>query len=169
MLLIKIIVLFLIFGTISMIGVKIAEKYVIRAKNLKQIRKALNILETKIVYTNEVLPDIFHEIATKIKGNVGALFEEISKRMDLDFAGDAWESGITNSNLELKEEDKEALRTLGKLLGNTDVQGQICQIKMVNKFLEEQIAEANESKNKNEKMYKKLGIIVGLAVVIVLI
>ena len=40
---------------------------------------------------------------------------------------------------------------------------------LVNNFLDEQINEANLAREKNEKMYKKLGVIVGLAVVIVLI
>ena len=68
----------------------------------------------------------------------------------------------------LLEEDKEALKSLGKLLGSTDISGQVNQLKLVNIFLDEQIRDAATSREKNEKMYKKLGIIVGLAVVIVL-
>ena len=89
--------------------------------------------------------------------------------MSLDFAGDAWEKSLNNSNIMLLEDDKEALRSLGKLLGSTDIDGQLSQIRLVNGFLNEQIKEAIEQKDKNETMYKKLGIIVGLAVVIVLV
>ena len=169
MIILKFIMLFAVFGTISMIGIKISNKYVERANNLKQIKKALNIFETKIMYTYEPIPDVFFEISKKIKGNVGKLFYDASKQMQLDFAGEAWEKSINNSNLELSEDDKDALKSLGKLLGNTNIEGQLNQLKLVNSFLSEQIEEANESRNKNEKMYKKLGIIVGLAVVIVLV
>ena len=169
MLMLKMIMLLAVFGTISMIGIKISNRYVQRANNLKQIKKALNIFETKIMYTYEPIPDVFLEIAKKIKGDVGKLFFEASKQMQLDFAGEAWEKCINNSNIMLLEEDKEALKSLGKLLGNTDIEGQISQIRLVNTFLDEQIKEATESRNKNEKMYKKLGVIVGIAVVFVLV
>ena len=43
------------------------------------------------------------------------------------------------------------------------------QIEITESFLEEQIKEAQEEKNKNEKLYNKLGIVVGLAFVIILI
>ena len=89
--------------------------------------------------------------------------------MNIDFAGDAWEKRIDSSNIMLLQDDKEALKSLGKLLGKTDIEGQISQIRLVNNFLDIQIEEATESKNKNEKMYKKLGLIVGIATVIVLI
>lgn len=169
MLVLKFILLIGVFGTISMIGINISKKYVERANNLKQIKKALHIFETKITYTYEPIPDVFFEISKKIKGDVGKLFFDASKQMQLDFAGEVWEKCINNSNLGLVEDDKEALKSLGKLLGSTDIEGQISQIRLVNTFLDSQIEEATESRNKNEKMYKKLGIIVGLAVVIVLV
>ncbi|MBQ3409435.1 MAG: hypothetical protein IJH12_09560 [Clostridia bacterium] len=67
---IKFIMLISIFGTISKIGVKVANKYEVRADNLRKIKKALKILEAKITYTYEMLPDLFFEIADKIKGEV---------------------------------------------------------------------------------------------------
>lgn len=166
---IKCILLMGVFGTITMIGIKISNRYTQRANNLRQIKKALNIFEAKILYTCEPLPDIFLEISRKINGDVGKLFLLANKYMHIDFAGDAWEKSIDNSNIMLLEDDKEALKSLGKLLGKTDIEGQIIQIRLVNNFIDVQIEEANESKNKSEKMYKKLGIIVGIAVVIVLI
>ena len=169
MLVLKIVMLFAVFGTISTIGVKISNRYTERANNLKQIKKALNIFETKIMYTYEPIPDVFLEISKKIKGDVGKLFGDASRNMSLDFAGDAWEKSLNNSNIMLLEDDKEALRSLGKLLGSTDIDGQLSQIRLVNGFLNEQIKEAIEQKDKNETMYKKVGIIVGLAVVIVLV
>ena len=169
MLIVKVIMLVLVFGTISAIGVKLANGYVVRANNLKQIKKGLKLLEAKITYTYEELPDLFIEISKKIKGNVGKLFYDVGKRMELEFAGEAWEKCVDESKLNLNNEDRDLLKSLGKLLGNTDIQGQLNQIYLVNNFLDEQIKDATEARAKNEVMYKKLGVIVGLAVVIVLI
>ena len=54
------------------------------------------------------------------------------------------------------------------MLGETDLEGQISQIDITLSFLDKQIQEAETEKNKNEKLYKKLGTIMGLALVIIL-
>jgi len=89
--------------------------------------------------------------------------------MDVMIAGDAWEKAVESNSENLNKEDINSLKPLGKLLGKTDIDGQLNQIKLVCEFLEVQINEAVEEKNKNEKMYQKLGVIVGLVMVIVLI
>lgn len=48
------------------------------------------------------------------------------------------------------------------------MEGQLSQIEVTESFLEEQIRQAQEEKNKNEKLYQKLGITTGLAIVIIL-
>ena len=84
-------------------------------------------------------------------------------------AGEAWEKSVELNGSSLKKDDIDCLKTLGKLLGKTDVDGQVNQIELVCTFLENQINEADEEKHKNEKMYQKLGVIVGLMLIIVLI
>ena len=166
---VKILIYSSIFLVCSIIGLLKSQKYVYRVEELQEFKNALNMFKTKIKFTYEPIPDVFLEISKKIKGDVGKLFWDASRNMSLDFAGDAWEKSLNNSNIMLLEDDKEALRSLGKLLGSTDIDGQLSQIRLVNGFLNEQIKEAIEQKDKNETMYKKLGIIVGLAVVIVLV
>lgn len=48
------------------------------------------------------------------------------------------------------------------------MEGQLSQIEITESFLEEQIRQAQEEKNKNEKLYQKLGMTIGLAIVIIL-
>ena len=67
-----------------------------------------------------------------------------------------------------KQEDKDVLKKLGKLLGQTDVEGQISEIEMTQNFLDIQIEQAEEEKKKNQKMYKTLGVVAGLVFVIIL-
>ncbi|MBQ3409434.1 MAG: stage III sporulation protein AB [Clostridia bacterium] len=99
----------------------------------------------------------------------GELFRKTGEQIGVEFAGEAWENCVDKSNISLTNEDKEALKSLGKLLGKTDMQGQLKQLSLVNCFLDEQIKEATIEKEKNSTLYKKLGVIVGLAVVIVLV
>ncbi len=84
-------------------------------------------------------------------------------------AEDAWKYAIDNSNTSLKKDDLMALSNLGKLLGKTNVEGQISEIELLEKSIDEQIILAEEEKRKNEKLYRSLGIIIGLTIVIILI
>lgn len=52
--------------------------------------------------------------------------------------------------------------------GITDSEGQLSQIEVTESFLDEQIRQAQEEKNKNEKLCKKLGMSIGMAIVIIL-
>ena len=80
-----------------------------------------------------------------------------------------WENAVDASNTSLTTEDKDIVKGLAKMLGRTDIDGQVSEIRLTSKFLEVQLKEAENQKNKNEKLYKTLGITIGLAIVIVLI
>ena len=47
----------------------------------------------------------------------------------------------------------------------TDLEGQVSEIKLVQDFLNTQIEMAEKEKQKNEKLYKTLGGVIGLAIV----
>ena len=66
-------------------------------------------------------------------------------------------------------DDKDVLKKLGKLLGQTDVEGQISEIEVTENFLDMQIEKAEEERKKNQKLYKTLGIVTGLVLVIILL
>lgn len=169
MIVIKLLVLSLVFASCLYIGILVSKKYSGRVKELKDMKNALNMLETKIKYTYEALPEIFEEISKQITGEIGQIFRNSAKKMQVKSAGDAWNESIDLANTNMNIEDKAILKTLGKLLGKTDAEGQISEIKLVSNFLDTQMKAAEQERNKNEKMYKTLGGIVGLAIVIILI
>ena len=165
---IKYFILFLILVASSMIGKFLSKKYVYRLEELEEMQNALNILKTKIKFTYEPIPEIFDEISCNVNRNVGNIFRKAKEKMSQNSANIAWEEAIEETSTNLKEDDKHTLKMLSKLLGQTDVEGQTSQIEITEKFLEAQIKEATEEKQKNEKLYTRLGTIMGLAIVIVL-
>jgi len=169
MYLIKWVLLIGVFCTSTIIGLLISKKYSNRLHILKGIKNALNMFEVKINFSCETIPEIFNEISKKVKGISGKIFLDAAENMKTMLAGQAWEIALENNSENLSKEDINSLKPLGKLLGKTDIAGQISQIKLVSEFLEEQISDAIQEKNKNEKMYQKLGAIVGLVMVIFLI
>ena len=167
----KIGLLFILFCTSTIIGLLISKKYSNRVRILKDMKNALNMFEVKINFSFETIPEIFTEIGQKIGGIAGKIFSDTVNNIEQKhmLAGEAWEKSVDDNGTNLKKEDINCIKTLGKLLGKTDIDGQVNQIQLVCAFLDKQINDADDEKHKNEKMYQKLGAIIGLMLVIVLI
>lgn len=168
MIVIKYFILFLILVASTLIGRSLSKKYVYRLKELEEIKNSFNILKTKIKFTYEPIPELFQELENTKCRNVGNIFKLAKEKMENENISTAWENAIEESVTNLKKEDKEILKGLGKLLGRTDVEGQMGQIETTESLLENQIKEALEEKLKNEKLYSRLGTTIGLAIVILL-
>lgn len=166
---IKICILFIVFLLSNYIGKMIAVKYKYRLEELVEMKNSLNIFKTKIKFTYEPIPEIFEELSKTNYQNVGSIFKLAKEQMSYKTAGDSWNYAIENCENNLKPEDRKTLKMLSKMLGETDLEGQVSQIDVTSAFLDKQIQEAEREKNKNEKLYKKLGTIMGLALVIILI
>ena len=69
----------------------------------------------------------------------------------------------------LNKEDVATIQNLSRLLGQTDIEGQISEVEVVNNFLTVQLENASEERRKNEKMYRTLGLVTGLTIAIILI
>lgn len=166
---IKVCFLFGIFGLAIYLGNAIARKYVDRVKELIAIKSALNILENKIKFTQTPLAEIFEQIEKSVsEKNIKKLFKNITHEKQKNIH-ESWENAINKAEINLEKEDKKILIDMGKILGSTDVDGQISNIKITSSFIDKQIQKAEEEKNKNVKLYKTLGIVSGLTIVIILI
>lgn len=166
---IKYCMLFILFISSCAIGKYISQKYKFRLEELEEVKNALNIFKTKIKFTYDPIPEIFVDIAKNSNKNVSNLFIKAKENMKESTSSVSWEEAVDEYQGNLNNEDKQVLKTLSKLLGITDADGQLSQIEVTETFLDEQIRQAQEEKNKNEKLYKKLGICAGLAIVIMLV
>lgn len=166
---IKYLTLILILFSTTYIGILISKKYLNRVKDLKEMKNALNMFSTKIKFTYEPIPQTFKEISQKTKPNISNIFKNVCEKMDKQNAGKAWEEALEESNTNMTKEDIEVLKNLSNLLGKVDIEGQVNEVELVENFLDTQIELAEEEKQKYVKMYKTLGITIGLAVVIILI
>lgn len=166
---IKYLTLILILSLTSYIGILISKKYLNRVKDLKEMKNALNMFSAKIKFTYEPIPQTFKEISQKTKPNISNIFKNVCEKMDKQNAGKAWEEALEESNTNMTKEDIEVLKNLSNLLGKVDIEGQVNEVELVENFLDTQIELAEEEKQKYVKMYKTLGITIGLAVVIILV
>ena len=164
----KYIWLLAIFALSTAIGFFIAKSYQNRVVELKEFKNILNIMKTKIKFTYEPLAEIFKQISKDNESEVEKIFGQMANQITYYQAKDVWENCIQDADISIKQEDKDVLKKLGKLLGQTDIEGQISEIEVIENFLDMQIENAEEERKKNQKMYKTLGIVAGLVFVIIL-
>lgn len=169
MVLVKMILLFLVLISTSILGIIISKKYINRVNELKELKNAIQMIETKMKFTYEPIPNIFYDISKMLKTKVADLFKESSIKMKSISASNAWEETLRTSRNNLTIEDINILNNLSKLLGKTDLNGQISMLKLTSTFLDKQIQDAEIDKEKNVKLYKTLGITFGAGLVILLI
>lgn len=142
-----------------------------RLKELKSLANMINIFQNKIKFTHKPLAEIFKEVALIRKDtHFSEIFIKTSQKLKNKSAQLAWNEAISEGEffLNLKNEDLNLIRTFGNMLGKTDVEGQISEINQFAILLNGQIEKAKEEEGKNSKMYKSLGTIVGLGIVILL-
>jgi stage III sporulation protein AB len=166
---VKTILLFAIFSLSTGIGILISKMYENRVKELRQFKNILNIIKAKIKFTYEPLTEIFNQISQEKSSKIEEIFENMTYKLAFENVKYSWMDAIQEADISITQEDKDILKELGKVLGQTDADSQVNEIEVTESFLNMQIEKAEEARKKNQKMYKTLGIVVGLVFVIILI
>ena len=166
---VKTILLFAIFSLSTGIGILISKMYENRVKELRQFKNILNIIKTKIKFTYEPLTEIINQISQEKSSKIEEIFENMTYKLAFENVKYSWMDAIQEADISITQEDKDILKELGKVLGQTDADSQVNEIEVTESFLNMQIEKAEEARKKNQKMYKTLGVVVGLVFVIILI
>ena len=158
----------------TMIGIAVAKKYSNRVNELQETIMALEILEGRINYTYDTIPEIFDFISRHVKTNVKNIFEYSSEKlcMNKNFsAGEVFTSTIDEEKilLNLNENDVEILKGLSVSLGQVDLESQVKNIRLIICSLTKQLEDARKEKDKNFKLFRNMGAIVGALLIIILI
>lgn len=114
MVLMKLLILLGIFILSVSLGMMISKKYVSRVQELKEMKNACNMFETKMKFTYETIPSIFEEVGRKMPNNIGNIFEKASQNMKQQSAGEAWENAVDSVETNLTQEDKGIIKSLRK-------------------------------------------------------
>lgn len=169
MLIIKTFILIFILIICSYIGFSKSKEYIERVEELKKYENALNMFKAKIEFTYAPIKEIFENISKSVYQNQNNIFKMTIENLKYKDISEVWVNSIENYEGNLNKEDKEIIKMFGKLLGKTDKDGQISEIKLSQNFIEAQIEKAENDKLKNVKLYRSLGIIVGLGIIVIFI
>ncbi len=145
-----------------------------RPQELRALQGLLQMFETEITYASSTLVEAFEKISGNSRYSAAALFKSASEILKNDSsvgAREAWERAVKSNarQMGLDSEDENILFSFGKMLGSSDLEGQVKNIRLLINQLKIQEARAEEKRKQNERMYKTLGLLGGLAIVIVLL
>lgn len=169
MILLKWIILGTVFILSINLGLQIAKQYKNRVLELKEMKNALNAFKTKIKYERQPIKDVFLEVSNNLETNAKEVFVLASKYLEYETAEISWTKALENADTYMVDEDIKVLKILNKLLGKTDLEGQLSQIDLTTNFLDTQIAKAGDECVKNENLFKKVGVITGFGIIILLL
>lgn len=167
MIIIKVINIIGIIFICAYIGIMKAKTYENRVIELNQFQNALVMFKSKIEFTYEPIKNIFEDISKVIYKDKQNIFGSVVKK-DKDIYS-SWCEAINELKNDLDIEDKEIIMMLGKLLGKTDIKGQVNEISLTQNLVEKQLEKAEAEKNKNVKLYKTMGIVCGIGICIILL
>ena len=165
---IKFFVLILILFICTQIGILKAKTYDNRVIALKKFKNALEMLKSKIEFTYEPIKDIFEEISKIIYSEQDNVFASTVNMIDKKSVNESWNFAVENEN-NFNDEDKSTIKMFGKLLGKTDKAGQINEINVTSKLVDRLIEKAENEKAKNYKLFKTLGVVIGIGTCIILV
>ena len=162
----------LVCAACGLLGLYMSYKGVARAKQLTEFRRTLLMLKSEIEFAAYPLPQAFAHIAQKTEGGLGAFYESLSRRLTDKETGlaEAWEKGLTElSGSHLASEDLQAIGGLGNALGSIDSAVQIKAIDMTLAAIDDILARLAAQNAKDGKMYRRLGLLGGVLIVVVLL
>lgn len=164
--------IFLITAT-SWIGFDISRQLSLRTNELRMMIYSLQMIEAEMTYSHHTLKQIFMNVKDKTEGPIASFYERLAKHLTkpVTHFHKLWneELRILKQHSTLKDSEINILQQFGKNIGNHTIEQQKKQIKLTIYYLQKQLDEAIEQKNKYDRTVKSLGFLFGLLIVLILI
>lgn len=163
----------MILFSASMVGWQISRSYASRPIQLRALLVALQMLETEIVYGLTPLSRAFVKVGNRVDAVVGRLFLQAAELLGSERAQSAEEALRQAmdrywSQTALRKQEKDVLTSLALVLGSSDREDQQKHLRLAVTHLRGLEEEARAEQVKYEKMYKSLGFLGGLLIVILM-
>ncbi len=156
------------------LGFLFADNFKKRVAQLEELQNILAGLEFDIGFMNLPLQEALIRCAESAKGGIRDVVMYVSERLFEDRCHDMqvlWKRALDRfaQELSLTQEDKKVLIDFSKALGSGDCANEINNIRMASARLSVAECDARELAKRNVKIYRGLGLLAGIFIVIVLI
>lgn len=164
----------LIIGCSSLLGFIFANTYVERSKLLNSLLSTLQMLETEIVYGATPIPAIMQKVGNKSKNEIKNIFLTAAGLLSLNLGqtfDEIWHNAVTQETKHtcLNREDIDLLLSLGKNLGISNCDDQMKHIRLIQEEFKRCYEAALVEQDKNNKLFKNLGFLLGITIVIIIL
>ena len=161
----------MICASCGLLGLYMGHRGIVRARHLTEFKQSLLLLKSEIEFAAYALPQAFANVSQRAGESFTDFYIELSRKIEDKISlADAWEMGLKDlKSSHLTQEDLEAVRSLGKSLGSIDAEVQIKAIDMTIIALDDILGRINEQNIKEGKMYRRLGILGGVLITVVLL
>ena len=162
----------LLAGCVSL-GFYLAAQEGFRVHDLQEFKKALMILSSEIEHMRSPLAIASANIAKRVKEPISSLFAQFASLLTKNEGETAYQLWVqaAESNKHrsyLSKEDWDAIESFGKTLGYLDKQMQQSAITCTIEYINEKTASLQTQSDKNKRMFRSLGVIGGLLLVVLL-
>ncbi len=169
----KIIGLALIIISSTLVGFFYGEKLRKRVKQLKELQRGIYVLKNEINFTHSLLPEALLKAYEKCTPEIGSIFRDTSSIMLNNEDKDVYNCFLTSINahknsLSLSKEDLGIFLDFSKTLGEMDISGHNDLFGLTLENFDKAIKNAEETLDKNIKMYRYLGFSFGAMTAIIL-
>lgn len=171
---IKVFGMMLVLLSSSLIGIYLGGVDTRRIEDLREVKKAILILKSQIMFMKMPLYESLNSIQDRVKSPIDKIFintateiKAFTKRnIDEIFKDNVYKYA---NQMSLTKDDLKYLASFGECLGFLDLSMQISNIDLMANYIEDKINILKNDSDKNKKMYTSLGILSGLLVCIILI
>lgn len=163
--------LILIFATGNM-GFAIARSIKERVALLIRLQGLLQFLITEIDFAVTLFPEALTKVGQSLGPETNAFCHQVVENLQAGVPlSVAWERAllILVDNSPLYPDDVKPLWSLAPIIGLTDRQDQLRHLKLAQEHLRQRQLEIEREANKNQKLWRYLGVLSGLVAVLILI
>lgn len=162
-----------IFSATTILGFLFAKKNTDRVKILAEIISSLKMLEAEIMFSHSSLIDAAKKISTAFEGRVSQHYQLFSKKLthNQTTVSSAWVESVREAynQSELEKPECDILEHFAVNLGKHDRTTEKKQILFAITSLQRMEQQAIEKEKNNNRMFKSLGTLSGIAMIILLI
>lgn len=157
----------------GLIGFHKAAQYANRPRQIRQLIHALQHLETEIIYGFTPLSTALEIISKQLKGPLSAMFQQVAydlKSLQGHTTVDSWQKAIQDCwrKTAMGSNEQDIALRLGFTLGITDREDQVKHLRLAVSQLQGEEVSSIEEQRRYEKMWKSLGVLAALLIVIVM-
>lgn len=163
-----------IVGVTTLFGFELSNRLRRRSKQIRYLKMALESLETEIVFAMTPLAEACKRVSDQIPDHtVASFFQTIGLKLSKEesLVTDIWQSVLEKwkEETDLKDSEINILKQFGQTLGQQDLENQRKQIRLAISYFDQEENQALEAQQKYDSMYKSLGFLAGIFIVLIML